>query len=118
MKAEKVKSIGYVGYNYLIRQGSIMTDSSKTKKKAYDFLFHYKKLVNALDNIDLNNKNIYKSFLANSVIIKSLELNKTDYKKYIKELKKLRVFDNLLSDSLAYKVKKCVLVLVLNFIIR
>ncbi len=108
MKAAKVKSIGYVGYNYMIREGSIMTSASyeKVKKKVDDFLFHYKNIINSLDGENLNNVNIYKSFLANSVIIKSLELNCSDYKKYIKELRKLKVFDNLLADTWKRKIKK------------
>lgn len=108
MSASKVKSIGYVGYNYVIRSGSIMTEVNyeKNKKKAEDFLYHYKKLVNLLDNKDCKNIDIYKSFLANSVILKSLELNRQDYKAYIKELKHLRVFDNLLHDTWQRKLKK------------
>lgn len=111
MKASKVKSIGYVGYNYVIRSGSIMTatDYEKTKKKAEDFLYHYRKLIGAVDNMNVHNKDIYKSFLANSVILKSLELHTSDYRKYIKELKKLKVFDYLLSDTYQRKFKKCML---------
>lgn len=108
MKASKVKSIGYVGYNYMIREGSIMTSAAyeKVKKKVYDFLFHYKNIVNSLDDTNLRNIDVYKSFLANSVIIKALELNSSDYKIYIKELRKLHVFDNLLADTWARKIKK------------
>lgn len=111
MKALKVKSIGYVGYNYVIRSGSIMTsdDYNKTKTKANDFLYHYKYLINALDSIELKNKDIYKSFLANSLILKSLELTKKDYKEYISELKKIKVFDNLLNDTYQRKIKKVIL---------
>lgn len=108
MCASKVKSIGYVGYNYVIRDGSIMTSPNyeKTKKKTQDFLYHYKNLVNLLDHKDCKNVDIYKSFLANSVILKSLELKSCDYKTYIKELKQLKVFDNLLCDTWQRKLKK------------
>lgn len=108
MRASKVKSIGYVGYNYVIRSGSIMTQVNyeKSKKKVEDFLFHYKNLVNKIDDSDCKNINVYKSFLANSAILKSLELNYNDYKCYIKELKVLKVFDNLLSDTWQRKIKK------------
>ena len=111
MKASKVKSIGYVGYNYVIRNDSIMTstDYNKTKIKAADFLYHYNNLINALDHDDLKNKDVYKSFLANSLILKSLELDKKDYKKYITELKKIKVFDNILDDTYQRKIKKIML---------
>lgn len=104
MKASKVKSIGYVGYNYVIQNRNV--DYEEVKKKADDYLYHYKKLINALDTIDVRNKDIYKNFLSNSVIVKSLELNGKDYKVYMKELKKLKVFDNLLSDTWKQKMKK------------
>lgn len=108
MVAPKVKSIGYVGYNYVIRNGSIInsSDYQKTKKKADDFLYHYKELVSKIDSFDVKNKDIYKSYLANSIIIKSLELNKKDYKEYINELKKLKVFNYLLEDTRQRKMKK------------
>ncbi len=111
MKASKVKSIGYVGYNYVIRNDSIMTstDYNKTKIKAEDFLYHYNNLINALDHDELKNKDVYKSFLANSLILKSLELDKKDYKKYITELKKIKVFDNILDDTYQRKIKKIML---------
>lgn len=108
MCASKVKSIGYVGYNYVIRSGSIMTEVNyeKNKKKAEDFLYHYKNLVDKMDNSDCNNIDVYKSFLANSAILKSLELNSKDYKNYVKELRNLKVFNNLLHDTWQRKVKK------------
>ena len=108
MCASKVKSIGYVGYNYVIRSGSIMTEVNyeKNKKKAEDFLYHYKNLVDKMDNSDCNNIDVYKSFLANSAILKSLELNSKDYKNYVKALRNLKVFNNLLHDTWQRKVKK------------
>ena len=108
MCASKVKSIGYVGYNYVIRSGSIMTEVNyeKNKKKAEDFLYHYKNLVDKMDGSDCINIDIYKSFLANSAILKSLELNSKDYKNYVKELRNLKVFNNLLHDTWQRKIKK------------
>ena len=103
-KANSVSSIDKVGYNYVVRENSIMNNSNynKTLKKVDDFYFHYKYLIKELGDDD----KIIKSFLANSLILKITELNKDDYKKYFKRLKDDRVFDNVLSDTLIRKIKK------------
>ena len=111
VKAKKVNSISYVGYNYVVRENSIMNDTNylKTRKKAFDVLSQY------LDIVDKDNDLYYRSFLANSVILKLMLLyipylkNKEDYKKYLSEIKKHNVFDNILSDTLVRKIKKMLL---------
>jgi len=105
VKAGKVNCIDYIGYNYVQRFGSIMNcdDYKKIVKKAFDVLIQYKKL------IQYDGGKIYKSFLANSVVLKLKDLKGEDYKNYLSELKRLRVFDNLLSDNLGRKLKKILL---------
>ena len=105
IKASKVNSISYIGYNYVQRSNSIMSDSNymKTRKKAFDVLSQY------LDVVDKDRDPYYRSFLANSVILKLKDLNKEDYKKYLSEIKKHNVFDNILSDTLVRKIKKMLL---------
>ena len=46
IKAKKVNSISYIGYNYYRRSGSIMNtpDYSWTQRKVHDFYYHYKYL--------------------------------------------------------------------------
>ena len=105
IKASKVNSISYIGYNYVQRSNSIMSDSNymKTRKKAFDVLSQY------LDIVNKDSDPYYRSFLANSVILKLKDLNKEDYKKYLSEIKKHKVFDNILSDTLVRKIKKMLL---------
>lgn len=105
IKANKVNSISYVGYNYVQRKGSIMNDKNYEKevKKCYDVLEQYLSIINKSDD------KIYKSFLANSLIMKTKKLRKEDFKKFIGELKKEKVFDNILDDTLARKIKKIIL---------
>lgn len=102
IKAKVVNAIDYIGYNYRQRENSIMSsnDYEKVKKKVDDFYNHYKNL------IDKDDDKIYKSFLANSLILKITELKGKDYKEYKKQLKKDRVFDNILADSTIRKIKK------------
>ena len=82
-----------------------MSDSNymKTRKKAFDVLSQY------LDIVNKDSDPYYRSFLANSVILKLKDLNKEDYKKYLSEIKKHNVFDNILSDTLPRKIKKILL---------
>lgn len=107
LKANSIKCISYVGYNYVIHDNSIMTNNSydRVLKKCDDFLTHFKFLKNESSKIDGDLK-IFNSYISNSIILKSTTLRGTDYKKYISELRKLGVFDMLLSDTLGRKIKK------------
>lgn len=101
-KADSIISIDYVGYNYLQRNESIMhsKDYDKLKKKAFDVLIQYE------DLIKYNGSRYYKSYITNSVISKSKDLNSDDYKRYKNKLKEIKAIDYLLSDTLKRKIKK------------
>lgn len=107
IKANTVKSISYIGYNYRQRNNSIMNnnDYEKTKKKVKDFLNHYKYLIKEIDKLNIESS-VFKSYISNSLIIKICELKGNDYKEYKKVLKELNVYDNVLSDTLVRKIKK------------
>ena len=77
----------------------------KTLKKVNDVFSHYKELTESVDKTKLD-KTYFNSFLANSLILKITELNNKDYKKIKKELKRQKVFDKLLDNTFARKVKK------------
>ena len=102
VKADKVSCISYCGYNYIENPGSIMTSPNyeKIRKRVYDTFYQYQ------DLIRYDGGPYYKSFLANSVIIRSELLNLADFREFEKLLKKERVFDNLLDDTLPRKIKK------------
>lgn len=107
MKANTVNSISYIGYNYLQRENSIMSERNydKIKKRVEDFYNHYLFLIKEIDKTDLDST-IFKSFISNSLIIKICELDNKDYKEYKKRVKEDRVYDNLLVDSFGRKIKK------------
>lgn len=109
IKAEKVNSIEYIGYNYLQRQGSIMSSTAyeKIQKRVGDMYEHYLFLINEIDKTKLDSK-VFKSYAANNILLKLLELNKEDYKKYSKRAKKDKIVNNLLADTLARKIKKLI----------
>ncbi len=110
IKASKVNSITYIGYNYYRRQGSIMTknDYEWTKRKSHDMMIHYNFLIKESDKIK-GEKKYFRSFVANNMLLKITELNKKDYKQYLKELKKQGIYNNLLDDNLKRKIKKTML---------
>lgn len=110
IKSSRVNSIPYIGYNYIQRQGSIMSNKNydKIKKRVNDFYHHYHFLLEEINKTNLNSL-YFKSFIANSLIIKITELNSKEYHEYLKILRKEHVFDNLLEDSLARKIKKIVI---------
>ena len=109
IKASKVNSIKYIGYNYYRRRGSIMNtpDYNWTKRKVKDLFNHYLNLDKEIEKIDVN-KDIFKSYIANNVIMKICELKGKDYKEYKKKLKEVNVYDNLLTNTTSRKIKKII----------
>lgn len=105
-----VNSINYIGYNYVQRNDSIMNNKSyeKTIKKIEDTIVHYDYLYKNA-NETKKNTTYFNSFISNSLILKIIEAKSKDYKKYKKILKEKGVFDNLLGDTLARKIKRGVL---------
>lgn len=101
MLADKVTSIDYPGYNYIKRENSITTDNGKNTKRINDFLTQGKILLKE-DNFEKE----YYSYIANCIIIKALQLNGKERKKYIKNIKKLKLSKYLLSDTFGRKLKK------------
>ena len=110
IKAKKVHSISYIGYNYYRRSGSIMNNHEDrfAKKKVNDFYHHYLFLKKEIEKVDADTT-IFKSFIANSMILKICELNKKDYQLYLKRIKKKKVYDDLLTDTFQRKIKKILL---------
>lgn len=107
MKADVVNSISYLGYNYYQRQGSTMNSMTyeKAKRKVSDMYYFYKVLELEADKMECNTA-VFKSFIANSMILKITELNNKDYHEYLKKLKKDKAFDNILADNFPRKIKK------------
>lgn len=109
-KARKVKSIDFIGYYYIQRNGSIMNnnDYKKTVKKAFDMIEQYKTMRLFAKNINRKNNldDYFLSYISNSVIVKARELKKDEKKVYINELKKLNVFDGVLVNTRIRRFKK------------
>ena len=119
-KANRVKSINYLGYHYIIRDNSIMTrkDYKKTFKKANDTFFQYLELRKHTNIKRVNNDDYYLSYITNSVISKANTLNKNDKKRYIKMIKEERVIDGVLVNTFSRKIKKLLMKINLGLFLK
>ncbi len=110
ISAKKVSCIDYKGYNYFLRENSIMTsnDDKKLTKKNEDCLYHYDFLISNAAKLNISEKalNYYKSFVSNALINRSILLDGKMLDDYIKILKEKKVGENLLNDSMGRKLKK------------
>ena len=104
-KAQKVKSLNYIGYNYVQRENSLMTnpDYSKKIKKMEDMLVQSAFLKSRLK--DIPNKELIIAFLNNSLIYYSTRLEYKDYKKYYKVLKENKCFSHLHGGSIKTRIR-------------
>ena len=104
-KAETIKSISYIGYNYVQRENSLMTNPDYNKKiqKMNDMLKQAKFLKNELK--DIKNNNLFISFINNSLIYYCSCLKYRDYQKYFAILKKENCFNHLKDKKLKAKIR-------------
>ena len=108
MKSKKTYCIDYYGYNYVQRENSIMSnnDEKKLRKKAFDMLEQFDRLIKIKYRKDTKTIKYYNSFLANALISKEKTLIGKSKKEYHKELKLRKITQYLLSDTLGRKIKK------------
>lgn len=112
VKAKKVNCIDYTGYNYFRRSNSIMNteDYDWVKRKVEDCYFHYKNLLKEIEKSDVDGE-FFKSFIANTLILKICFLKGKDYKEYKKKIMKDKVYTHILADTLPRKIKKLILMI-------
>lgn len=110
IKAKTISSIDYVGYNYFIRENSIMTTvtEEKLKSKNEDAFYHFDRLLTLINDekkIEEKSKEIFRSYITNAIIDRCIEQNKKTWKSYYKELKSRNLSQYLLRDNLKRKIK-------------
>ena len=120
MKAKSVSSIDYLGYNYAIRKGSIMSkgDYEKEKKKCFDVINATIRMKKEILNYNPQNKELFLSFIANCAIEKARVLNKEDFKKYQKILKENGILNDIIANNIVRKLKKIIINLNLKFYLK
>lgn len=104
-KANSVRCLSYIGYNYVQRENSLMNNNEYNKKikKINDMIKQAEEEKKHLINIEGAQEII--SFLNNSMIYYITTLNFKDYIKYKKILKSNRCFDYLRKDGIKNKIK-------------
>ena len=104
-KAKSIKSISFIGYNYVQRDNSLMNndDYSKKIKKMDDMIKQAIIQKSELEKIKGTEK--FVQFINNSLIYYSTTLSLNDYKKYNKILKKSNCFKHLVSSSFKERIR-------------
>ena len=122
VKAKIVKSISYIGYNYVQRNNSLMnnTDYKKKIKKMEDMLKQSDYEKEQIKNIE-NNESVLR-FLDNSLIYYSTTLQYKDYKKYNRVLKEKNCYKHPIERGLKSKVRNLIIktnsYLFYNYLVR
>ncbi len=113
LKAQTFVSTDIYGYNYVQSENSITRneDYQKTKRKVYDLLKHYDKIVEEIEKykIQEETKQDVKTFCTNSILLRTNELNKTDKKQYIKQIRKRKMQKNITAKNPKQLLKRIIL---------
>lgn len=109
-KTKSIKSINYIGYNYLIRNNSISNskDINKVKKKCNDFMELGLRNINIIKKLNISNKKLLLSYIANSILIKGKELDKLSRKEYLRQIKENNINEYLLNNTIKRKIKRLI----------
>ena len=103
--AKSIKSIDFIGYNYVQRDNSLMSnnDYSKKLKKMDDMLKQATNMKLLLKDIPKSDNIV--SFLNNSLIYYSTRLKYKDYRRYNKILKSRGCFNHLKGNRFKSKIR-------------
>lgn len=122
LKSQSIVSTNIYGYYYIQSSNSITrnSDYTKTLKKAYDLLFHYDIMIDCLAKYDLSptTKDNLKLYFTNSILLKVQELNKSDQKNYINEIKKRKLISNIKVTNFKQLLKKILLKINIKFYLK
>lgn len=113
LAAKTAVSTPYYLYQYVQSSNSITRneDYIKTIKKMDDVLGHYDNMIETIQNMNLKEKtkeNV-KIYYTNAIILKLENLKAKDKDKYIKEIKKRKMYSNIKVRSLKQLIKKILL---------
>lgn len=124
INAKSFVSVNEYGYNYLQSNNSITRneDAKKNIKKASDILKHYDNMISKIQNYNVNKdtKDLVKRYYTNTVIIKAKELqgHEKEFKNYIKEIKKRKLYKNIKPYNIKQLLKRIILGISVNLYIK
>lgn len=112
LKAQKVASTNIGYYNYVQTEKSITRgDKTKNFQRAKDLLKHYDNMLKTIDSYNISNKskeNI-KIYYTNCIILDVNNLEGTERKEYIKQIRKRKMQNNIKARNIKQFVKKIIL---------
>ncbi len=113
IKANKFTAIDYVGYFYVQTADSTtrVENADRSRKRNFDILQHFDSL-SAIACTNIHDETIRKkfySYLANTVVSRIKYTSGVTKKIYLNELRKRKVFDLLIDDSLKRRIKKLII---------
>ena len=120
--AKKMVALNFYGYYYVQSKNSITrnNDYNKTLKKAYDALKHYDTAIDRINNVNVlkKTKDDFKIYYTNAIILKTNTLKDEDKIKFIKELKKRKIYKNIKIRNLKQFIKKIILLINIDWYLK
>ena len=101
-KANDIYILDYYGYNYVQRQGSIISETSALKR-VENQIFHYNNLISKIEKdktISEYKKELTKSILAERLVYSLKYLPANQLNKYINQFTEMNVFKNINNSKL------------------
>ena len=121
LKAKKVASTDVGTYNYVQTQNSITRgQNSKKVKMAKDLLTHYDNMIKEIDTYDVSKKSKenLKIYYTNCIILNTINLQGSDRKNYIKEIKKRKMTQNIKARNIKQLIKKVILAINIEWYLK
>lgn len=119
LTAETVTSIDLYGYYYVQTKNSITRndDYSKSIKRFEDTLLHYDNMLQFISKLDLDKKTCenVKIYYTNSILLKLKLIKKLDRKRYIKQIKKRKMINNIKTRNIKQLLKRLILSVNINW---
>jgi len=113
LKAKTFISTDIQGYHYVQSTNSITrnNDYPKTVKKVFDTLIHYDNMIEKIEKYQIGKKakEDVKIFFTNSIILRINDLKKEDKKRFIKEIKKRKMYKNIKARNAKQLLKRIIL---------
>lgn len=113
VKAATFVSTNICGYNYVQSPNSITRneDYEKTKRKVYDLLTHYDKIIEQIEKYDIKQttKQDVRIFCTNAILLRLNELKEEDKKEIIKEIRKRKMQKNIIVKNPKQLLKRILL---------
>ncbi len=113
IQAKSFVSTNDYGYFYLQTEESLTRskDIKKDKERAEDMLKHYDNMIQliAVSKVAEKTKMLVKRYYTNSVILKANTLRGKEQKEYIKEIRKRKIYKNIIPNNLKQCIKRIIL---------